>query len=131
MLAWSRPRNRPPLLSTRLVAKAKPRKRVSLHKHSRTRPKRSSVRVKACVPMRSEEHTSELQSLMRISYAEFCLKKKKSTQYKKHNTPQGLQELTVQILNTFQKHIKNVTDTKKVVRQVYDTNALNTHVYRH
>src|SRR3546814_9292620 len=29
---------------------------------------------------RSEEHTSELQSLMRISYAVFCLKKKKSKQ---------------------------------------------------
>src|SRR3546814_9795095 len=36
---------------------------------------------------RSEEHTSELQSLMRISYAVFCLKKKKKTSYnhnKKH-----------------------------------------------
>src|SRR3546814_8868881 len=30
---------------------------------------------------RSEEHTSELQSLMRISYAVFCLKKKKSNNY--------------------------------------------------
>src|SRR3546814_5248110 len=30
---------------------------------------------------RSEEHTSELQSLMRISYAVFCLKKKKKQQY--------------------------------------------------
>src|SRR3546814_3856486 len=30
-------------------------------------------------PGRSEEHTSELQSLMRISYAVFCLKKKKKT----------------------------------------------------
>src|SRR3546814_10000928 len=30
---------------------------------------------------RSEEHTSELQSLMRNSYAVFCLKKKKQTQY--------------------------------------------------
>src|SRR3546814_10143589 len=29
---------------------------------------------------RSEEHTSELQSLMRISYAGFCLKKKQDTQ---------------------------------------------------
>src|SRR3546814_3902512 len=29
---------------------------------------------------RSEEHTSELQSLMRISYAVFCLKKKQNTQ---------------------------------------------------
>src|SRR3546814_3414207 len=31
--------------------------------------------------MRSEEHTSELQSLMRISYAVFCLKKKNNKQY--------------------------------------------------
>src|SRR3546814_7426068 len=33
--------------------------------------------------IRSEEHTSELQSLMRISYAVFCLKKKKN-KYKTH-----------------------------------------------
>src|SRR3546814_7516787 len=38
--------------------------------------------IQFCLPMkdcsdRSEEHTSELQSLMRISYAVFCLKKKK------------------------------------------------------
>src|SRR3546814_2943690 len=32
---------------------------------------------------RSEEHTSELQSLMRISYAVFCLKKKKKTRKNK------------------------------------------------
>src|SRR3546814_10299525 len=31
--------------------------------------------------VRSEEHTSELQSLMRISYAVFCLKKKKHTNH--------------------------------------------------
>src|SRR3546814_8787561 len=31
-------------------------------------------------PIRSEEHTSELQSLMRISYAVFCLKKKNTIQ---------------------------------------------------
>src|SRR3546814_1159761 len=35
--------------------------------------------------IRSEEHTSELQSLMRISYAVFCLKKKKSNT-NKHDT---------------------------------------------
>src|SRR3546814_7316740 len=34
---------------------------------------------------RSEEHTSELQSLMRISYAVFCLKKKKKTIYYQTN----------------------------------------------
>src|SRR3546814_6741242 len=33
---------------------------------------------------RSEEHTSELQSLMRISYAVFCLKKKKITKIIRH-----------------------------------------------
>src|SRR3546814_3028827 len=33
------------------------------------------------VQRRSEEHTSELQSLMRISYAVFCLKKKKKKQH--------------------------------------------------
>src|SRR3546814_1421960 len=35
---------------------------------------------------RSEEHTSELQSLMRISYAVFCLKKKKTTPPQAHQT---------------------------------------------
>src|SRR3546814_4600978 len=42
-------------------------------------------------PERSEEHTSELQSLMRISYAVFCLKKKKNgkkaaSKHKHHKT---------------------------------------------
>src|SRR3546814_10713625 len=46
--------------------------------HRRTRCRRSS----APAGIRSEEHTSELQSLMRISYAVFCLKKKKKTSKK-------------------------------------------------
>src|SRR3546814_7761028 len=37
----------------------------------------SSERQEQLMQTRSEEHTSELQSLMRISYAVFCLKKKK------------------------------------------------------
>src|SRR3546814_2960821 len=40
-------------------------------------PDRGSVLANTA--RRSEEHTSELQSLMRISYAVFCLKKKKNT----------------------------------------------------
>src|SRR3546814_7162395 len=36
--------------------------------------------------IRSEEHTSELQSLMRISYAVFCLKKKKTHKSTKQDT---------------------------------------------
>src|SRR3546814_8834220 len=41
--------------------------------------------VSAGSPFRSEEHTSELQSLMRISYAVFCLKKK-NTRTTTHDT---------------------------------------------
>src|SRR3546814_7141407 len=44
---------------------------------------------------RSEEHTSELQSLMRISYAVFCLKKKK-----KHNTTIEAKNADAQITHT-------------------------------
>src|SRR3546814_1073302 len=43
---------------------------------------RASLRSDSCQPRRSEEHTSELQSLMRISSAVFCLKKKKSNTHK-------------------------------------------------
>src|SRR3546814_5520592 len=39
------------------------------------------------LPARSEEHTSELQSLMRISYAVFCLKKKKENTQQTKTTP--------------------------------------------
>src|SRR3546814_10747351 len=41
-------------------------------------PQRSKFISLGSSSMRSEEHTSELQSLMRISYAVFCLKKKKN-----------------------------------------------------
>src|SRR3546814_1717504 len=41
--------------------------------------------VRRMLAARSEEHTSELQSLMRISYAVFCLKKKKTKEIKPHH----------------------------------------------
>src|SRR3546814_1196192 len=47
---------------------------------------RKSARPRFCRPFaskRSEEHTSELQSLMRISYAVFCLNKKKQRHIQK------------------------------------------------
>src|SRR3546814_6658978 len=47
---------------------------------------------------RSEEHTSELQSLMRISYAVFCLKKKKKNNYK----------ITTYTNNNTDQHNKNM-----------------------
>src|SRR3546814_4222642 len=44
----------------------------------RRQARRNPPAPRAQVPARSEEHTSELQSLMRISYAVFCLKTKKN-----------------------------------------------------
>src|SRR3546814_3692638 len=56
---------------------------------ARTRPNaRGSAEDEAAALVRSEEHTSELQSLLRISYAVFCLKKKqkKHIAYKQRQT---------------------------------------------
>src|SRR3546814_3928630 len=59
---------------------------------------------------RSEEHTSELQSLMRISYAVFCLKKKKTKHTKQ------------------QKNYKNQSRNTKLTRY---THLTNTQTYTH
>src|SRR3546814_9551131 len=59
---------------------------------------------------RSEEHTSELQSLMRISYAVFCLKKKTTitnTIKHQHTKSQDTQHLTQHKLTTPQLSIKS------------------------
>src|SRR3546814_5245243 len=71
-------------------------------RHSRS-PRRGGHRCRAGMErqlLRSEEHTSELQSLMRISYAVFCLKKKKK-------------KYTIQIttLNDVKKRAKNQLNT--------------------
>src|SRR3546814_5358045 len=50
---------------------------VPIFSSLKSRPSDDMVRLKFQSGGRSEEHTSELQSLMRISYAVFCLKKKK------------------------------------------------------
>src|SRR3546814_10811505 len=59
-----------------------------------TRPASSGPRASSSARIsssdRSEEHTSELQSLMRISYAVFCLKKKKKILYIGSRTQQQL-----------------------------------------
>src|SRR3546814_3685701 len=53
---------------------------------------------------RSEEHTSELQSLMRISYAVFCLKKKKTKRQNEYNIKRNNTEQT--------NHINTITNNK-------------------
>src|SRR3546814_5558690 len=50
-------------------------------------------------PSRSEEHTSELQSLMRISYAVFCLKKKTNKQKHITTTPNSPENVTLEYLH--------------------------------
>src|SRR3546814_5540167 len=52
----------------------------------------SSERTTTIGSFKSEEHTSELQSLMRISYAVFCLKKKKKLTHKRQYNPSDKKE---------------------------------------
>src|SRR3546814_1073449 len=56
------------------------RRRLLTQEGRRSCTKIRTVTTIAACRSRSEEHTSELQSLMRISYAVFCLKKKNQTQ---------------------------------------------------
>src|SRR3546814_10731011 len=71
------------------------------------RPCPSTTRLTEAAPLkaslrRSEEHTSELQSLMRISYAVFCLKKK-TQNYKQKQLYN----------NNIRRRLQNQTNTKK------------------
>src|SRR3546814_5345608 len=74
-------------LSARLTAVASRARALSIGSSSPVSSAKSkNARARQIVVLRrSEEHTSELQSLMRISYAVFCLKKKK----KKYNEPKN------------------------------------------
>src|SRR3546814_4253259 len=56
----------------------------------------AAKRIRLPRPRRSEEHTSELQSLMRISYAVFCLKKKNA-----YGSPETTPQLTPQRRYTY------------------------------
>src|SRR3546814_3157861 len=77
----------------RLVLRGAEGTRPRARRHCRGRPaaggdldvRRDSART----PSRSEEHTSELQSLMRISYAVFCLKKKIIITQRQRLTPES------------------------------------------
>src|SRR3546814_2691785 len=56
---------------------------------------------------RSEEHTSELQSLMRISYAVFCLKKKNKQKGHSHNTILSQKRHTISYTKTCLHHSRH------------------------
>src|SRR3546814_9745653 len=91
-VAWTRPRHDAPEEVVGLLSAA--RKLCTCFAAARERFGRCRTSVGRYRPHlpdlafdRSEEHTSELQSLMRISYAVFCLKKKKvkTTNYSKQH----------------------------------------------
>src|SRR3546814_6795531 len=83
---------------TTLFRSARSRPAPARHRSARAaapapRPPGSPDRRDVRRASRSEEHTSELQSLMRISYAVFCLKKKKT---KKQNKVHRLTNINIQ-----------------------------------
>src|SRR3546814_9151672 len=81
-LVWIRGRKRD---NSFLTPQWKYHRSVHARMLSATRRGASWSEVFREVPMRSEEHTSELQSLMRISYAVFCSKKKITTRNIRQN----------------------------------------------
>src|SRR3546814_7564504 len=66
-------------------------RRTGIEKVGRNRLRDVGQLAGQVVTLRSEEHTSELQSLMRISYAVFCLQKKKQ-QHMNYNTDRDKQD---------------------------------------
>src|SRR3546814_5179052 len=85
--------------------------RVACKNRKVWRSRSEAPRRAACLAKRSEEHTSELQSLMRISYAVFCLKKKKKTRKIKGNNTR-----TLQLIKTATSTQKTTTNAKKTYR---------------
>src|SRR3546814_1151936 len=80
------------------------RNRGAYSRPSQKPPPISAMAMIQASGLRSEEHTSELQSLMRISYAVFCLKKKNITIYKYNITYESLiQNSTVRQLNVYRE----------------------------
>src|SRR3546814_2319729 len=91
--------------SEQKIVRGRPRVRAARHH-----------RFIRCQP-RSEEHTSELQSLMRISYAVFCLKKKKKIINTKNKN-------TIYKLNTY-KYINYTDSTQPVSLQIHTNKFSN------
>src|SRR3546814_5465450 len=65
---------------------------LAFQRRGLAQPMMLETRRRLGIARRSEEHTSELQSLMRISYAVFCLKKKKNKKKQKQSTSEQSRE---------------------------------------
>src|SRR3546814_3539314 len=75
----------------------------------------TSLRRSSLFLRRSEEHTSELQSLMRISYAVFCLKKKNNQSKNNH------------LRHYSNRQNKNIQEQNKITTSSYKIDRNNTH----
>src|SRR3546814_8085866 len=74
--------------------------------------RRTQYQIARKSTLRSEEHASELQSLMRISYAVFCLKKKKTAKTAQYTVTGNT--LTNYRDSTHYTHKQRKTETKKI-----------------
>src|SRR3546814_1569957 len=74
-------------------------------------------------PMRSEEHTSELQSLMRKSYAVFCLKKKKTTSDQSSDANHQTQYKTLHEPKTYNATTTTIPPKKPSISETYNITA--------
>src|SRR3546814_2861162 len=84
---WKEQSGAPPGTAIRCAPLAAPAPKGKPRVRALPPPSRACACSSATPARRSEEHTSELQSLMRISYAVFCLKKKTSnTQTNNHTS---------------------------------------------
>src|SRR3546814_4493853 len=92
------------------MAAARPRSSPSRRSPQQSPPAPSqSRRGGARTSRRSEEHTSELQSLMRISYAVFCLKKKKQKHKQISDTTNNRVNQPQQKRHTINQHTQGYT----------------------
>src|SRR3546814_6618541 len=84
------------LFRSRLSAEhcADPRKRLDCEQPGYCGGQVCGLKLPEAFEKRSEEHTSELQSLMRISYAVFCLKKKKHSAVSTYIRYKSVQHIT-------------------------------------
>src|SRR3546814_4480621 len=89
--------------------------------HARDSVRGNVANAQWCRTGRSEEHKSELQSLMRISYAVFCLKKKKK---QKNNTNQRHTKInnttSAQISTIKRKYTKHITHKNRTTTYTLD-----------
>src|SRR3546814_4324303 len=90
--------------------RAKPEATISILITLACKTSLRSTSAKDCRENRSEEHTSELQSLMRISYAVFCLKKK---MIPSHN------------MTTYTRTTSNI-ETYNIIRELHTTENMTT-----